>query len=93
MYGRVYSCSRCGAAACDYYCDDCERQYQADLQADYDAGQPRAVSVGRAFGAEVAILVHHKAEHCGCRGSGWHSTEFDSWHECPHHDGPHPEYY
>jgi len=97
MYGRAFRCVRCGEAAYDDqtgHCGPCEAAYQADLQEAYDAGEPRGVGVGRAFGGEIAIWVHEKAEHCGCRGGGWHSTDVDSWHTCPHHHAGqcHPEF-
>lgn len=97
MYGRAFHCVRCGEPAYDDrtgHCDKCEAEYQAELRADYEAGQPSPVVVGRAFGAELAIWVHEDKEHCGCRGGGWHYTELDSIHECPikAHAGPHPEY-
>ncbi len=92
-YGRTYWCVRCGDTAYHGdHCDICEAEYRQELAEAYDAGEPSPVVVGRAFGGEVAILVHEKAEHCGCRGGGWHCTDLDSWHACPHHSGPHPEY-
>lgn len=94
MFGVTYFCVRCGdPGAPSDHCDKCEAEYQAELQAQYAAGEPCPQVVGRAFGGEIAIWVHEKAEHCGCRGSGWHFTELDSIHKCPHHDGPHPEDY
>jgi hypothetical protein len=35
---------------------------------------------------------HPDKKHCGCRGSGWWLSELDTWHECPYHDGPHPDH-
>lgn len=96
MFGRAFHCVRCGGVAYDDYtghCDSCEAEYQRELQQAYDDGQPSPRVVGRAFGGEIAIWVHEKAEHCGCRGRGWHFTDLDSIHKCPHHDGPHPEDY
>ena len=32
---------------------------------------------------------------CACNGSGWMSSDVDTWHECPIHSfkgNPHPEY-
>lgn len=93
MHGQVFYCVRCGGPAYGAdHCDECEADYQRSMQEAYEGGEPCPVVVGRAFGGEVAIWVHEKAEHCGCRGGGWHSTDYDSWHKCPHHDGPHPEY-
>jgi len=32
-------------------------------------------------------------ELCACRGYGWISSDYDTWHECRWHPGqPHPEY-
>lgn len=96
MYGRAFYCVRCGGTAFDQstgHCDPCEAAYQQELEAEYQAGQPYPIVVGRAFGGELAIWAHEKAEHCGCRGRGWHFTDLDSIHKCPHHDGPHPEDY
>jgi len=92
-YGQLTYCVRCGDLGHGDYCDPCEAQYRADVARDYEGGQPYPVVVGRAFGGEVAIWVHEKAEHCGCRGHGWHSTELDTWHKCQHHSGLHPELY
>jgi hypothetical protein len=92
MYGQTYYCMRCGARAYAETCGECEREYRAELAEAYDAGEPRPMVVGRAFGGEIAILVHEEKESCGCRGSGWHSTDFDTLHECPHHKGAHPEF-
>jgi hypothetical protein len=97
MFGRAFHCVRCGGTAYDQstgHCDPCEATYQAELAQAYDDGEPYGVVVGRAYGGEIAIWVHEKAEHCGCRGHGWHSTNVDSWHTCPqHHAGqPHPEF-
>ncbi len=90
----TYWCTRCGAAAYSEYCDRCEADYQQSQRDLYESGEPYPVVVGRAYGGEVAIWVHEQPEYCGCRGSGWHSTELDSWHQCPHHfkHQPHPEY-
>jgi len=95
-YGRAFYCVRCGGTAYDDdtgHCDACEAEYQRELAAAYDAGNPSPRVVGRAFGGEIAIWVHEKAEHCGCRGGGWHCTDMDTLHECPHHTGPHPDAY
>jgi hypothetical protein len=89
------SCTRCGRPTEypeDWHCASCERDYHRQQAEDYEAGTPRPVQVGTAFGGPVVIEVHEKEEFCGCRGSGWHNTDYDSWHKCPHHDGPHPEY-
>lgn len=33
------------------------------------------------------------ATECGCRGSGWWSSQADVWYACSFHTGPHPEDY
>ena len=88
------SCPSTDADPATGHCGACDDRYYASLARGYQAGHPRAVQVGTAFGGPVCIEVHERAEHCGCRGGGWHSTEFDSWHPCPErgHEGPHPEY-
>jgi hypothetical protein len=92
-YGQMTYCVRCGDPGYGDHCDKCEAEYRRELAQAYEDGQPHGVVVGRAFGGEIAIWVHEKAEHCGCRGGGWHCTDLDSLHPCPHHTGPHPECY
>ena len=29
---------------------------------------------------------------CSCLGHGWWLSDLDTWHKCPYHDGPHPEF-
>lgn len=31
------------------------------------------------------------ASKCGCRGTGWFTSEVDTLHACPMHVGPHPD--
>lgn len=37
--------------------------------------------------------AHPEDDVCGCHGSGWWSSQVDTWHKCPYHkpDAPHPE--
>ena len=35
--------------------------------------------------------AHQDANQCGCKGSGWWLDAMDGWHQCPLHEGDHPE--
>lgn len=42
------------------------------------------------------FMLNPEADKCKCHGSGWASTDFDTWERCPYHyknrkETPHPE--
>ena len=60
---------------CDQFCRNCER-----LDCICDAYGPQYIGGGH------AVMVHEIPALCGCSGSGWHISDFDSIHRCNIHE-------
>ena len=45
--------------------------------------------------AQSGLWAHFNPFECGCKGSGWHLSQVDTWHKCRIHNpkAPHPEAY
>ena len=54
---------------------------------------PSSQWLQEAVNQSVRQEMHRDPELCACRGYGWISSDYDTWHECRYHPGhPHPEF-
>lgn len=90
----IAACENCNqyvrGCICGQTCPDC-----GDPACYGECMQGYPYVVGSGYGGQIAIWVHQDPAQCGCGGSGWSTTDYDSVHQCPaHYTGqPHPEEY
>ena len=59
---------------------------------DHHTEEDRPATAAEAIREMAYSVAHPESALCGCKGSGWLLSDWDSWTPCPSHPGhPHPE--